>query len=220
MQVMLDITVLELLGARMCHDLISPISAIGNGVELVTEFEDQMQGEALSLIGESTKAASRLLQFYRAAIGSARSSEGGTLEIAEARVRTLEALGGGRIHISWPEPTEPSKWEIPRLGIKLLMSLVLLATDLLPGAGEVIVTMKPDAGEMALDMTAIKNGFALSSEYHSAISGTASSDELTPRTVIGHYCHELAKALDCQVTLVERADGVSLHTRLPLSAMA
>lgn len=220
MQVMLDIKVLELLGARICHDLISPVSAIGNGVELVTEFDDQMQGEALALIGESAKAASRLLQFYRAAVGSARSSEGGTLEITEARLRTLEALGGGRIHINWPEPVAPSKWQVPRLGVKLLMNMVLLATDLLPGAGEVIVTMSPDNGEMAIEMTAIKDGFALSGEYRAAISGTAAGDELTPRTVIGHYCHMLAKALGCQLTLVERADGVSLQTRFPLSAMA
>ena len=59
MAAVVDIRLIELLSARMCHDLISPVSAIGNGVELMTEFDDQMQGEALGLIGESAQAAAR-----------------------------------------------------------------------------------------------------------------------------------------------------------------
>jgi hypothetical protein len=68
----------------MCHDLISPVLAIGNDVELVTGFDYGMQGKALRLIGESDAAASRLLQCYRAAFGAARSSDGSPFGLAGA----------------------------------------------------------------------------------------------------------------------------------------
>jgi histidine phosphotransferase ChpT len=67
MDIQLDSRVTELLCARLCHDLIGPIAAVNNGVELVRDYGDEMQGEALALIGESANKASQLLQFYRVA---------------------------------------------------------------------------------------------------------------------------------------------------------
>lgn len=216
----MDIRILELLSARMCHDLISPVSAIGNGVELVTEFDDQMQGEALSLIGESARAASRLLQFYRAALGSARASDGGPLGLDEARLRTLEALGNGRIHINWPEAGVMSDRQVSRLGVKLLMSLVLLASDLLPGAGEIIVGGRQDEKGIAAEVSAVKDGYTLSNEDRRAIARITSSDDLTPRTVIAYYCAALAESLGHPLALAERADGVRITAFLPFGEIA
>ncbi len=204
----------------MCHDLISPVSAIGNGVELVTEFDDQMQGEALSLIGESARAASRLLQFYRATMGSARASDGSPLGLKEARLRTLEALGNGRIHINWPEPGAVSDREVSRLGIKLLMSLVLLASDLLPGTGEIIVGISQEGEEIAVEVSAVKDGFTLSNEDRAAITKATPSEDLTPRTVVAYYCGALAEILGRPLALAERADGVTIGALLPFGEIA
>lgn len=216
----MDIRILELLSARMCHDLISPVSAIGNGVELVTEFDDQMQGEALALIGESAQAASRLLQFYRAALGSARASDGSPLGLREARLRTLEALGNGRIHINWPEPGGVPDRQVSRLGVKLLMSLVLVASDLLPGTGEIIVGDRQEGEGIAAEVSAVKSGFTLSNEDRDAITRGTASDDLTPRTVVAYYCGALAETLGHPLVLVERADGVTVRAFLPFGEMA
>jgi hypothetical protein len=72
----IDARLLELISARLCHDLVGPVSAIGNGVELVTEFGEDMRGEALALIAQSAAEAANRLQFFRIAFGSAAGADG------------------------------------------------------------------------------------------------------------------------------------------------
>ncbi len=71
MDVKVDPRVIELLCSRLCHDLISPVSAINNGFELIAEFGDEMRGEAMSLMGDSAREAARRLKFFRIAFGAA-----------------------------------------------------------------------------------------------------------------------------------------------------
>lgn len=180
----------------MCHDLISPVSAINNGIELVTEIEDDMRGEAMSLIGDSAGAASTLLQFYRAALGSARSANGGPLGVEEARKRTLEALGGGRINIDWPESEATAAPSfVAGRNVKLVLALVMLASDVLPGAGDIAVRLTPDDGAVVLEVSAAKEGFAVSEAFAAALQGADAAGALTPKTVTAAYSRLLAETL-------------------------
>ena len=61
----IDLRVVELLAARLCHDLIGPVSAISNGAELLADEEPEFAREAAALVGDSAKKALRNLQFYR-----------------------------------------------------------------------------------------------------------------------------------------------------------
>ncbi len=61
----IELRVLELLAARLCHDLIGPVSAIGNGVELLGEDDPDFVRDAVALVGDSARKANRSLQFYR-----------------------------------------------------------------------------------------------------------------------------------------------------------
>ena len=97
----LDPRVVELLCARLCHDLISPVSAISNGVELITEMGESMSGEAMALIGGSVGEASRKLQYFRMAFGSARGSSGQSATLADARAGFLELPVGERIKLAF-----------------------------------------------------------------------------------------------------------------------
>src|SRR5712691_824923 len=65
----IDLRVVELLAARLCHDLIGPISAISNGVELLADEEPEFARDAVALVGDSARKASGRLQFYRFAYG-------------------------------------------------------------------------------------------------------------------------------------------------------
>lgn len=202
-QTVLDIRILELLSARMCHDLISPVSAINNGIELVTEIEDDMRGEAMSLIGDSAQAASSLLQFYRAALGSARSADGGPLGVSEARKRALEALGGGRIEIDWADAGSAAPSFVAGRNVKLLLALVMLAHDVLPGAGQITVRLTLEGAVAAAEVSAAKEGFIVSEEFAAAIDGSVAPETLTPKTVTGAYTRLLAEtlgtSLDCDM---------------------
>src|SRR5216110_1702747 len=65
----IDARILDLLAARLCHDLIGPVSAIGNGVELLQDDDPEFVRDAVTLIGDSARKAVRRLQFYRFAYG-------------------------------------------------------------------------------------------------------------------------------------------------------
>jgi len=64
-----DLRVLELLAARLCHELIGPVAAIGNGAELLADEEPDFVKDAVALVGESARKANRRLQFYRFTYG-------------------------------------------------------------------------------------------------------------------------------------------------------
>lgn len=209
----LDLKVFELISARMCHDLISPISAIGNGVELITEFEDEMQGEALALIGESAASASHLLQYFRAAFGTARATDGSPLGLHEARTRAIDCFGTGRIHIDWPEPKATDQEPVSQLGIKLLMNLVMAAVDILPGSGAVEVRISSRESRFQAEVSAVKAGFTLSETLRHALLGIASTADLTPRSVIAYFCSILAAQTDGLV-VTEEAGRVTLQASL------
>jgi histidine phosphotransferase ChpT len=215
MSATLDLRILELLSARMCPDLISPVSAVGNGVELITEFDDQMQGEALALIGESARSASQILQFYRAAFGSARSADGGLMGLAETKQRILGCLDGGRIEIIWPDDIDLGGRIVSRIGIKLLMNMVMLGTDLLPGTGCVSVSFDPSESAFHAMVHVEKDGFTLADVDRSAITGILPIEELTPRTIVGYYCHIMASSLGQPLEMIEQPSSLTLGVMLP-----
>lgn len=213
MEPVFDVRTFELLCARMCHDLISPISAIGNGIELVTELgDDGMQGEALSLIGESAVGASGLLQFYRAVLGSGRAADGGPLGLAEARERANGALGGGRISVEWI--VEDAR-DVTGLAVKLSLALVLAANDLLPGSGKIEVRLEREGEGLKMEVAALRDGLALSHDFRGALDGTATAEMLTPRNVTGRYGRLLVQSCGGTFQFVEEARGVLIRAVLP-----
>ncbi len=200
MDTQLDSRVMELLCARLCHDLIGPIAAVNNGVELIRDFGDEMQGEALALIGESATKASQLLQFYRVAFGSARAADGSGIEIEEARQRALDALSSERITIQWPDKEAEGDGEASRLAAKLILNLVLLGVEILPGAGKVCVEIKRgNPGQVQI--TAQKNGLSMSEDFAAVLNGEVLPNQLTPHTVQAFFTRFLANSVggDIQV---------------------
>lgn len=205
----LDPKVTELLCARLCHDLIGPVSAVNNGVELVRDFGDGMQSEALALIGESAVKASRLLQLYRVAFGSARGADGKGLGTEEARLRALDALSSERITIQWPGEALVGDPEVSRLTVKLILNLVMLAVDILPGAGEVTVAINRGS-RSRVDITATAKGTSISNELIAILSEDVSADQLTPRTVQAFLTRFLAASVGCGIEVRHGTDEVSL----------
>ena len=206
---------MELLCARLCHDLIGPISAVNNGVELVRDFGDEMKGEALDLIGDSALRASRLLQFYRVAFGSARAPDGSGISIKEARERALEALTSERIAVHWPEDSILQGEEFPRSMVKLALNMVLLGTETLPGAGDVDVDFQP-GGRAEIRVTARKEGVALADDIAQVLNGAAEEDDLTPQNIQAFLTRSLAESagngIDVEISASDISFIVELNT--------
>src|ERR1700727_3175486 len=97
----IDLRALELLASKLCHDLVSPVSAINNGVELIEDIGGSVVDEAMKLIGDSAAHASRRLRLFRMAYGRAGSED--NLGIKDVRQIAEQYLAGGKVTLTWPE---------------------------------------------------------------------------------------------------------------------
>ncbi|WP_299875647.1 histidine phosphotransferase family protein [uncultured Sulfitobacter sp.] len=129
-----------LIGSRICHDLISPIGAITNGLELLN-MAGEANGPEMSLIGESVGNASARIRFFRIAFGAAGDQMVGTAEITSI-LRDL--YHGGRLEVEWT-PTDPK----PRAAVRLAFLGILCLENAMPFGGRLTATCS--GGEWTLD---------------------------------------------------------------------
>jgi histidine phosphotransferase ChpT len=120
-----------LIGSRICHDLISPIGAIGNGVELLA-MSGTAPGPEVSLISESVAAANARIRFFRVAFGG--GSQDQRIARTEAAGILADYTAGGRITAAWT-----SDADIARAEAKLAFLLVLCLETALPFGGRIRV---------------------------------------------------------------------------------
>src|SRR5437016_2611928 len=124
-----------LLCSRVCHDVISPVGAIINGLEVLDEEKDvEMRGIALDLIKKSALQASARLQFCRLAFGAAGSA-GAAIDLGNAETVARGLLEDDKIKIAWNVPRALS----PKNRVKLLLNLLILAGHTIPRGGTLIV---------------------------------------------------------------------------------
>lgn len=128
-----------LIGSRLCHDLVSPLGAISNGVELL-----QMTGAAtpeLGLVADSVAHANARLRFFRLAFGTAPPTA--TVRPDEVTGILGDLTAQGRIVFGWRDPAV-----LPRPEARLLFLLLLCAETALPAGGEVAITRTTDRVEV------------------------------------------------------------------------
>ena len=205
MALMVDSRLIELLCSRICHDLISPVGAINNGIELIEELGDRVVDEAVGLIGASAKKMSGRLQFFRVAYGFA-----GTQSIRSFReVRGLVEgiLDGGKIGLDWPDAAVPETAPAPGWG-KLLLNQVALAAEGLPRGGTLAIAVSSTPHR--LEVAARGNNAGLSDELKAALDPEIAIDALTARTVHAYFTALLARRLEAAIEVVASQDGFTI----------
>ena len=117
-----------LLCSRVCHDVISPVGAIINGLEVLDEEKDaEMRGYAMDLIKKSAEQASARLQFCRLAFGAAGSA-GASIDTGDAEKVARGLFGGERTQLEWNVP----HLLMPKNKVKLILNLCLIAAAAIP----------------------------------------------------------------------------------------
>ena len=130
-----------LLCSRVCHDIISPVGAIINGLEVLDEDNgEEMREFAFILIRKSARQASAKLQFARLAFGAAGSA-GAEIDLADAEKVARGYMEGEKAEFAWEAP----RVLMPKNLVKLLLNLVLLAATAIPRGGLVKVTVEGSA---------------------------------------------------------------------------
>lgn len=146
-----DIRVLELLSSRMCHDLVSPVGAINNGVELIEEIGGSMAVEANELIAKSAQIAARRLRCFRLAYGRAGSESG--LAVSDLRQVAEQYLDGGKSKLVWPTTTPLVSYAENRGALKVLLNMIMLGEELLAYGGIIEVTSEQGQPEVTLNVS-------------------------------------------------------------------
>jgi histidine phosphotransferase ChpT len=194
MPVSVDLRVLELLNSRLCHELISPVGAINNGIELMEEDDADFAKDAMKLVASSARTAGNRLNFYRFAYGSGRGASG--------REAALGVLEGGKVKGEWGEAANALGVEWQRLACNML----LLAAEALPRGGTVEV-LPAAGGKTGIVVNASGDTTNVHAEVRTVLAGTATVDDLTARSVHAYYTQRVAEALGANITMTEPQPG-------------
>ncbi|MEO0680222.1 MAG: histidine phosphotransferase family protein [Pseudomonadota bacterium] len=205
-----DTRLAALLGSRICHDLISPVGAIGNGLELMREIGGprSAHGAELELIGRSADAAAAVLQLYRLAFGAASPTE--RTPRAAARRVMARWMVHQRADLDWPD--DRGAEDLPRAAARLLCNMVQIGVALLPRGGLVRVEQADDVG--ALRVRAEGQTGALPENAAAWLDGEAPAPDPSPREV--HLALAGRHAVEAGVRLgVSLGEGMVTLTTAP-----
>ena len=196
----------SLLCSRLCHDLLSPVGALNNGLELMADEQDpEMRERCLELLAESAKASANKLKFFRLAFGAA-GGFGDTIDTREAKA-ALEGLFGAdkRVELGWMVEHDA----LPKGAVKLLLNLALIAGDALVRGGRLDVGAEGNGG-LELVIRAEGPRILLDPALRETIVKGSSGGTVEPRAAGAWLAHELAAQAKGEIRLSDPADEVLL----------
>jgi histidine phosphotransferase ChpT len=197
-----DLELAALVSSRICHDVINPVSAISNGLEMLAEEPDEaMREAAMDLIRKSAAQASAKLQFARLAFGAAGSA-GAEIDLRDAEKVAREFLAGsGKHQVTWQGPAVT----LPKNKVKLLLNLVALGAVALPRGGVVNVEIEGTPPDVSFVVKAKGDSARLNDQVKSLLSG-ANGVAVDAHLIQPYYARRVATAAGMTVT-VEARDG-------------
>lgn len=202
----------SLLCSRLCHDLLSPVGALNNGIELLADEHDpEMRARCLELLGESARASANKLKFFRLAFGAA-GGFGDAVDTREARAAIEGLFGGdGRIQIGWLVD-DPS---MSKASLKVLLNLALIAGDALVRGGRLDVGAEHHDAGLDIVVRAEGGRIVLDPELRKVLNGQASEDDVAPRAAAAWLVHSLVEEGGGHLQAAEQEGMLLLGASLP-----
>ena len=193
---------IELLFSRLCHDLISPIGAINNGLEFLDQEGEQNGTDAIQLISKSATQAADKLAYYRIALGAVGSGDSIQFNLVLDLIEQL-AIGRG-IEIKWFGTKGYADLSIYKLSGKLLLNLALVAFDALPRGGQAQCTLSDNAVTPSIMISVSGDKCSLHKEVKSALVTESSIDAMNVRNIFACHCKQLAAVCSQRIELQEQ----------------
>jgi len=201
-----DLELAALISSRICHDVISPVGAIANGLEMLAEEQDEaMREQTMALIRRSAHQASAKLQFARLAFGAAGSA-GAEIDLRDAEKVARDFVQGAKHSLTWLGPPAT----LPKNKVKLLLNLVALGVVALPRGGAVSVEIKGDAPAVTFIVLAQGDPARLTEHVTSLLLG-ANGVVLDAHSIQPYYASRVAGAAGMTVTVETRDKEVELR---------
>lgn len=181
----------SLLCSRLCHDLLSPVGALNNGLELLAEEKDpEMRKRCMELLEQSAKTSADKLKFFRLAFGAA-GGFGETVPVEEPKA-LIDALvaGNERIKLGWTLGVTV----LPKPAVKVLLNLAHIGIEALVRGGTLDIGAEQRDGASEIVVRAAGPKIAFDPVVGKALDGVLDPGELTSRTAPAHMIQMLAVA--------------------------
>ena len=179
-----------LLCSRACHDLISPVGAIVNGLEVLEEAKDEeTKTFALELIKKSARTGSAKLQFCRIAFGAAGSA-GAQLDLGDAETISRGFFEDDKTKLAWNLP----RALLAKNRVKLLLNLLLIAGQTIPRGGQLTVDPIGEGETMGFKVSAAGTNAKVPPAVAALLAGDSGDTALDAHRIQPFYAHLLAQA--------------------------
>ena len=194
-----------LLCSRVCHDVISPVGAIVNGLEVLDDEKDEdMRVFALDLIKRSANTASARLQFCRLAFGAAGSA-GASIDTGDAEKVVRGLMEDDKTKIIWNVP----RVLMPKNKVKLVLNLCLIAQAAVPRGGEIHVTITGDDGA-AMQVDAKGANAKLAHHVPALVAGAPENGSVDAHGIQPFYTGLVARECGMAVNIDVKPDHVAI----------
>ncbi|UVK40869.1 histidine phosphotransferase [Mesorhizobium sp. AR10] len=192
-----------LLCSRVCHDIISPVGAINNGLELLDE--GGADEDAMKLIRQSAKNASARLQFARIAFGAAGSA-GMMIDTGDAEAVAIAFLKNEKPELIWNGP----RALLPKNKVKLLLNLLLVANAAIPRGGKLVVTLENLDTEPRFALAASGPMLRVPPKFLELHSGHKPEEPIDAHSVQPYYTLLLAREASMTISIHATAEEIVL----------
>jgi histidine phosphotransferase ChpT len=193
-----------LLCSRVCHDLISPVGAIANGLEVMEDGKDEETSKfAMDLIKKSARTASAKLQFCRLAFGAAGSA-GAQIDTGDAEKVTRGLMEDEKTKIGWNVP----RVLMGKNRVKLLLNMMLLAGQAIPRGGQLTVDAVGEGDAMGFRVSATGQNAKVPQAVPPLLAGTPSDHGVDAHAIQPFYTGLLAKTCGLGVAMAAEGEAV------------
>jgi histidine phosphotransferase ChpT len=192
-----------LLCSRVCHDIISPVGAINNGLELLDE--GGADEDAMNLIRVSARNASARLQFARIAFGAAGSA-GMLIDTGDAETVAIAFLKNEKPELVW----NGARALLPKNKVKLLLNLILIANGAIPRGGKITVTLENLETEPQFTLSASGPMVRVPPKFLEMHSGNKPDEAIDAHAVQPYYTLLLAREAGMGISIRATAEEIVL----------
>ncbi|KWV92171.1 histidine phosphotransferase family protein [Erythrobacter sp. YT30] len=181
-----------LLCSRLCHDMLSPVGALSNGLELLADETDPaMRENVVELLEQSAKISTDKLRFFRLAFGAAGGfGEAVPVEEAQEVIAAL-ASDAKKVELNWAIQSS----SLPKPAVKVMLNLAQIALEALVRGGTLDIGAELRDGNVEIVARAAAEKIAFDEVIGRALHGELSHDEITSRTAAAHMIALLAKEM-------------------------
>jgi histidine phosphotransferase ChpT len=203
----------SLLCSRLCHDLLSPVGALSNGLELLSDEKDpEMRKRCFELLEQSAKISADKLKFFRLAFGAA-GGFGDMVAVDEPRSLVDALIGNnGRITASWALGASA----LPKTAVKVLLNLSMIAIEALVRGGTLDIGAELREGASEIVIRAAGPKIAFDPVIGRALDGSLAADELSSRTAPAFMLYQLAASTGGGLQFALSDDALVMGAVLPV----